>query len=205
MTNHQIALKGLNITIVYQSLSINDVNRQLVKELLGDKDKIITTEFPPDLLVFINPINTTVIQFGDRRVRITNQSGIYTDLSQYAVEIHLSNPKLEMVAFGLNYDFEIGLQEQESVPAIANIFGKSLANYLEKLESTELVTFLPRVLYLIDGARHDLILEPPMPNVVGAHLNVHFETNQLPGRDELAALQQSKFEYAFRILNNLLG
>ncbi|WP_322792907.1 hypothetical protein, partial [Bellilinea sp.] len=156
MTNHQIVPRGLNITIVYQSMSINDVNRQLIKELLGESDKIITTEFPPDLLVFVNPLNATIIQFGDRRVRITSQSNEYTDLSKYAVEIHRGSPKLEMVAFGLNYDFEIALQEQESVPAIANIFGESLANYLEKLETTELVTFLPRVLYLIDGARHDL-------------------------------------------------
>jgi hypothetical protein len=32
MSNHQIVLKGLNITIVYESLNINDVNWQLVRE-----------------------------------------------------------------------------------------------------------------------------------------------------------------------------
>lgn len=205
MINHQITLRGLNITIVYQSLNINDIDRQLVKELLGGSDKVITTEFPPDLLVFVNPVNATVIQFGDRRVRITSQSSEYTDLSKYAVEIHHGSPKLQLVAFGFNFDFEIALQEQDSIPVIANIFGQSLANYLAKLEAKKLVAFLPRILYLVDGVQHDLILEPPMTSVIGAHLNVHFNIDQLPGQDELADLQRQKFDYALRILRNLLG
>jgi|DewCreStandDraft_4_1066084.scaffolds.fasta_scaffold20630_5 hypothetical protein len=205
MTNHQILLKGLNITIVYQALNINNIDRQRIKSLLGNTSQVIITEIPPDLLVFIEPATTNMVQFGDRRIRITNQASQYTDLSRLATEINDAVPYKQIIAFGLNYDFQVKLVESEARIKIMDIFGESLKKYLEKLGSNEdPLVFLPRVIYRIDGVQHDLILEPPEPSIIGAHLNVHFESNQLPGLEELANLQRTKYDYCTEILNNLL-
>ncbi len=205
MTNHQILLKGLNITIVYQTLNIGNIDRRRIQGLLGNTNKVIITEIPPDLLVFIEPATTNMVQFGDRRIRITNQAPQYTDLSRLAIEINDAIPNTQIVAFGLNYDFQVNLVESEARIKIMNIFGESLKKYLEKLGSNEdPLVFLPRVIYRIDGVQHDLILEPAEPSIIGVHLNVHFESNQLPGLKELANLQRTKFDYSIGILSNLL-
>ena len=197
-----------NITLVYDSLDLQTVDRNSLRDLVGTQPMMIDT---PEMIVVSYPTNSVFIQIGDRRIRVTLQQPAgeigSAPIWDYAVESGTLVPatKSKLVAYGFNYDVAARLPGIDARVALTEIFVADLPR-LEEVLGGELASIMPRLVFQREQARCDLVLEPTDGNHIKVHLNTHFEWADiaLPSAQELRESFLREYERWKSTLRRLL-
>jgi len=203
------AVIGQNITLVYNALDLQIIDRNKIREVIPSIPPTVMDT--PEMIVAVYPPNPWVVQIGDRRIRI-NIGGELDNLGdipvwEYAIKacelVHLD--KSSIIAYGYNFDFVVRFQD--ATPADV-LISKFLSNRqaLEETLQGELVSFLPRLMFKNGNVQYDIILEPMNNLQMKIHGNAHFqyENIQLPLLEGLKTSYIAQYEHLRNIVTNLL-
>lgn len=204
------AILSRNITLVYDSINLRHFDTSILKNLFEDKSNpaIVDT---PEMIIAAFPELALVIQVGDRRIRITMQRET-RDIEDFSIwevasKTHLQVPpdKHSLVAYGFNFDVGLSVEGRDSKEFIVAAFLASETELAERLGG-EITSFIPRIVYIRDGKKYDLVLEPLEDSRIKAHLNMHLDHTdlQLPASNELQAMYISEFAYLQEALERIL-
>lgn len=194
-----------DITLVYDSLDLQTIDTGELKTLLDIKPVVMDT---PELIVTIFPSIQLVIQFGDRRIRITHQQEVKeigsVPLWEIAHKCCQLIPKPQLVAYGFNYDVGVVITEQNPQEVTRNLFISDPASVDDLLEA-RLVAFTPRLKFEKKEIVYDLLLEILDEKRIKAHLNTHFSEHELPTQEILKDAFYQEFEYFLSLLSKIFG
>lgn len=199
-----------NITFVFDSLNLRAFDTSVLKEAVEglSAPAIMDT---PEIIVAAYPEIALIVQVGDRRVRVTSQLET-SDLEDFpisdvALRITKGVPSKQssLLAYGFNYDVGHEFEDVGTRDAFVLSFMAGANNFAE-LSGGEIVSFTPRIVFVRDGRKYDLILEPIGDARLKAHMNVHLEHGgaQMPGRQELSQTYSSEFAYFSELLNGIV-
>jgi hypothetical protein len=198
-----------NITLVYDGLELSAIDTRQLKGLVESQPVVMDT---PEVIVIIFPAEHTVVQMDERRIRVTLQEHSEElggrPLWDMAVACHRlvdSGLHSSLTAYGFNYDAGFVLDEDSS----AKVMDLFLANrrLIEEVAEARLSAFLPRIRFEREAKRYDLALEPVEMERIKAHLNAHFQTDDLvlPGASLLEKSFRDEFTYFRRVVKELLS
>jgi len=194
-----------DITLVYDSLDLQTIDTGELKTLLDIKPVVMDT---PELIVTIFPPIQLVIQFGDRRIRITHQQKVKeiggVPLWEIAHKCCQLIPKSQLIAYGFNYDVGVVITEQDPQEVTRNLF-ISDPSLIDDLLEANLVAFTPRLKFEKNEIVYDLLLELLDEKRIKVHLNTHFSANELPTQDMLKQSFYEEFEYFLSLLSKIFG
>lgn len=204
------AVIGRNITLVYDALDLQAVDRNKVRELVpGVFPTIMDT---PEMIVAIYPPDPWFIQIGDRRIRITVPAQT-PSLGDYPLWdfAHTCNGlvpagKSSLIAYGFNFDLIIKFTDRTPQEILTSQF----VNDRDKLESIlggSLTSFAPRIVFKTGDIQYDIIFEFFSDIRLKVHANAHFEAKeiQLPVVAELKKLFLAEFEHLGKVVIDLLN
>lgn len=202
------AVIGRNITLVYDALDIQAIDRNKLRELMQNGQPTIMDT--PEMVVAVFPPEPWFVQIGDRRIRLTLpiEMPLLGDfpLWEYAVKAHALVPagKSSLIAYGFNYDVGVRFPDQ----IVSDVLNQKFVGNRERLEAEingELLIFAPRVIFKSSEIRYDLVFEPLDDHRIKVHLNAHFEAKgiQLPTQDDIKKSYMEQFEYLTAALTNL--
>ena len=168
-----LALIGQNITIVYKSIDLTDLDSRKIKQLLSDK--AVLTEFP-NMIVAFDPVGPLVVQVGDNRIRVTLQgeSQSLTNLWDVAYRNHLEVKHGDLIAYGFNFDLRVSTPNSDSNEILTKMFLSNQQDISDRLQG-KLLSITPRIKYIKDAVIYDLIIEYVDNNKFIAHMNFHYE------------------------------
>lgn len=171
MELHISTILEQNITIVYDSLDPNSIDNREVKKLLGDTPMVAEM---PDMTFVINPKGPTLIQMGDRRVRISHQgkSNDLVPLWEIATGVNELIEDSTLISYGFNYKIGITLDEGDAYQSSIDLFLNN-PNQIQDIVGGELNSFVPRFKFQRNQVAYDLILEPIEEQRIIGHLNAH--------------------------------
>lgn len=181
-----------NITIVFSNLDVQEIDSHQLKKLLS-KDALIT--MMPDTLVAIDPSGPLVVQFSDRRLRVTCQEA-GSDLDpiwKTAIDCYKLVQNAKITAYGFNYDVQVTISDSDAISHILQMFSVDPQNLSHRLNGT-IQSITPRIKFQRDQILYDLILEPVSPKQAKIHLNAHFDNENLQ-LDENILRQSYSAEY----------
>lgn len=199
-----------NITIVFDSLDLHDFSSSELKTLMG-KETRATVMDTPEMIVAIYPPAPTIIQVGDRRVRI-NMPQNTTELGQVPLwDLAIASasfvpPESNPIAYGFNYDIGATVDEVDVNDLLIQRFVRSPETLNRKLEGT-LTSIVPRFRFVRGEVRYDLVLEPVNAERLKIHLNVHFELSggDLPTGEGLHQAYETEYSRFVEMLPELLN
>lgn len=199
-----------NITLVYDSLDPQGIDSGELKGLMGIQTKPMVMD-TPEMIVAVYPPEPTVIQIGDRRIRITlpqhSEDIGKVPLWEIAVKCNQLVPesKSALLAYGFNYDVVVALAGGNAQEVTIDLFVSNREAIEDALEGG-LLSFIPRCQFQRGETRYDLVLEPLDAQRMKVHLNAHFEVKgmALPPGDQLQASFYQEFEYLVSMLPKLL-
>ena len=199
-----------NMTLVYDSLDLQAIDSGQLRGLVDDETKPMLMD-TPDMIVAVYPPQPTVIQIGDRRVRITlpqpSEDVSTVPLWEIAIKCNQLIPrsKSSLVAYGFNYDVLAALSGANAHQVTTDLFVANPEKIEEALDA-QLLFLVPRLKFQRGHTRYDLILEPPDQNHVKVHLNAHFEAagGPLPSVEQLQESFHEEFRYLVSLLPRLL-
>jgi hypothetical protein len=198
-----------NITLVYDSLDLQAIDSGELKGLMGVQTKPMVMD-TPEMIVAVYPPEPTVIQIGDRRIRITFQQH-NEDIGRVALwEIAgkcnqlASDPKATFIAYGFNYDVGLALASGNVHEVAIDLFASNPQIIEDALEG-HLLTFIPRFRFQRGQTRYDLVIEPIDQQRMQVHFNAHFEFGgiTLPPQDQLQASFYEEYRYLVSMLSRL--
>lgn len=193
------AVFGRNITIVYESLNLQDVDRNKLREIIPGATPTVMDM--PEVLVAVYPPEPWIIQFGDRRMRVnlaaeTDGLGDFP-LWEHAIQAQQIIPpdKAHLLAYGYNFDF--GVRFDGTTPQ-EKLISKFVLNrtVLEEELQGNLVSYLPRLVFSVGFVQYDIVFEPIDNSRMKVHGNAHIQYPdiQLPLYDELKTSYLTEFE-----------
>jgi hypothetical protein len=199
------SLQSVNITLVYKSLPLDDVDRNRLRDILGSEQSVVMDA--PEMIVFIAPRLNIVVQLGDRRIRITGQSGrrpSETPMCSIAVQLDQMASSDNLVAYGFNYD--VVFEGSETQPVSDFFRSRFITNEqrVAELLNGEILTSIPRLVFTRGEKKYDLILEPLDESHIKAHLNAHFQATSLPGEADLSESFEAELDTFLSIVRDLL-
>lgn len=193
------AVIGRNITIVYDALDLQTIDRNKLRNLAVDSQPTIMDT--PEMIVAVYPPNPWFVQVGDRRIRIslpieTPELGEFP-LWEYAIKVNelLTPEKSVLIAYGYNFDVSVRFDENTAQKVLNNKFIKDQAQIEAEL-CGKLISFMPRLVFQSEDIRYDIIFEPLDDQHMKVHLNSHFESKglNLPDSDGLKRSYMQQFE-----------
>lgn len=199
-----------NVTFVYDSLEPRYIDSGRLKKLLGP-NATPTIMDTPEMIVVVYPPKPTIVQIGDRRIRITvpeasDEIG-EPPIWEYAYKLSKLVPKSEvnMIAYGFNYDLEFEASQIGSQTAILNKFLRNPKDVADTLGG-ELDSFVPRFKFKKNTVQYDILVETISELRIKVHLNVHFDllNNPLPTRKTLRTEFFSEYEHLIATSQELL-
>lgn len=198
-----------NITLVYDSLPLQAIDRNKLRELVDSQVQPVVMD-TPEMIVLVYPPEPIVIRVGDRRIRITLQQqseGIgHVPLWEIAHKCDrlVSGSKSALVAYGFNYDVGVALADGNAHTVTKDLFVAD-PHKIESALAGHILSFTPRVTFERDQIRYDLVFEAVDEQHLKVHLNTHFEFNEiaLPSQDALQAAFREGFEYLISMLPRL--
>lgn len=211
MTLNNLTIINQNITLVYKSLTLQDIDTRKLKTLTRVPPTLIDN---PDLIVAIYPKGPLLIQFADNRIRITLQReiqkldpvGSWQGLHLWKIALECSKlvRKTEMTAFGFNYDLGANVSDNNPYETINKLFLKD-ASKVNDLLQTDSVLLSPRIKYKKGQQNYDLILEPLDETRITLHLNVHIKQSSLPKQKLFKESFQHEFQYLLNVMHKLFN
>ena len=204
------AVLSQNITLVYDSLDLQTVDRNRLRDIasIHTQPMIMDT---PEMIVAVYTTDSVFIQIGDRRIRVTVQQSaqqlggvpiwdIAAKSSQLAPEA-----KSRLIAYGFNYDVGGRMTEVDVMPTLTRIFVPSVQELEDTLQA-QLVSVMPRLLFQRGHTRYDLVIEPVDQRHIKAHFNTHFEwvALALPSPQDLRLSFLHEYEHWRLTLGRLL-
>ena len=124
---------GINVTLVYDALSLGSVDRDALRAALGSED--IVSMYSPELLVMFSPVQKTVLQLSDRRLRAIDQGDRTPDQTKLpfiAVQANKAVKSGQLKAYGFNYDLIIKWQSAQPVERFLRDYFVRDARHLEQ-------------------------------------------------------------------------
>jgi hypothetical protein len=202
-----------NITLVYDALELDNVDRNALRGLVETSVKPMIMD-TPEMIVAVFPQGPVIIQVGDRRLRVNYQRHDETlgaiPLWEIAAEGHRmlkSDSAPELIAYGFNYDIGYSFQDVEAASALVNLFlSESQVQLWETATSGEILSTTPKLKFRRDTTVYDLVLQPLQAERMKVHLNAHFETSgiTLPESETLGGSFREEYSYLQSILSELL-
>jgi hypothetical protein len=201
-----------NITLVYDSLDLQTIDRNELRKLF-DEGVSPTVMDSPGMLVIIAPSTQTIVQMGGNRILVTlpQQSQEIGQKPIWDVTVNcthlLSNTKSEIIAYGFNYNIEVETALEE-VPIDKSFVPLFLARptVFEKRLDGQLLSFVPRFVFLREQKKYDLKLKPVGERNLQVQLNVHYQVEEypFPSAERLQKAFFEEFEYLKSILPKIL-
>lgn len=197
---------GTNITVVFETLDLEQVSRDELRSSLAELGRPVLTEIPDQMIALVYPEANVACVIGNRRIRVDfrKEGELGEDkVSHIASQARLVLAGLSMVAYGFNFDSVVTVVGPTS--AEEHLKSVLVANSIEleaKLRGRLGATTI-ELGYLRDGKECTLRLQPISGRQIRAHLNVHFATSELPVPQELAQMVISEFDDLERILHEL--
>ena len=200
------SIPSQNITLLYDKLDLSPegIDRTRLRQIGGPKAAVMDTD---EMIVVIQPLSTTILQLGDRRIRVTIQKP-EKEVGKIpfwvtAHQLHeLVKERSKLEAYGFNYDIEVETAG-DGAAILQNLFVPDKA-LLESKITGKLLAISPRLKYERNNIRYDLNLEPGEGNNVKAHLNAHKETHELPPQNVLERDYKNVFAEFSETLTRLL-
>lgn len=200
------AVFGRNVTLVYDALDPNTVDRNQIRKLIPGASPTIMDM--PEMIVAVYPPNPLVIQIGDRRIRV-NLAAETTDLGDFPVWEYayqckdlLANSKSSLIAYGYNFDFAIFVPEKKVENILIENFVSDRATLEAKLQG-QLLSFIPRLVFKNGNVQYDIIFELFDDHHVKVHGNAHFQEPEIQLPD-LNDLRESYIKHYDRLHDTLL-
>jgi hypothetical protein len=204
------AVYGRNITMVYDALDIQTIDRNKLRMVIPEANPTVMDM--PDVIVAVFPPSPWLIQIGDRRVRV-NLAAESEDLGdfpvwEYAVKCHELIPvdKASMIAYGYNFDFRVRFVDVTARDALIGRFVLNRQELEETLDGT-LVSYLPRMIFRSGNWQYDIIFEPVNDAQLNVHGNAHFghQGIPLPPTEELKLSYIAQHETLRNVVVKLLN
>lgn len=196
---------GYNITLVYKTLDLKIIDSREIKKLLGDN--VLGTD-APDMLFFIHPIGPTIIQIGDRRIRITysGESDEFKALWDIARGSHDQVTDSNLLAYGFNYDLGVEITDGDVNKRVIEQYIPDLSG-IESILDGHLLSVSPVIKYQRGQTRYDLVLEPVDASRIKIHMNAHFGNDgiTLPNQEQLEISFIEEFNYLKSVLSRHFG
>lgn len=182
------SLPGINITLLYDTLPLERLDRNRLRGIF--EDPLLTVMDTPELVVMFAPTRSLVAQFGDRRVRLTDQSQRLveqTNLAELATQVNKAIQGSKLAAYGFNFESVLALGESQTPAFMLKARFLPDEEQIALLVGGQIELMAPRLVFWRGMTRYDLFFDPD-PKQLKAHVNVHFETGTLPSAK---ALQES--------------
>lgn len=203
------AVLGRNITLVYDVLNLQEVDRNKLKDLAVD-DRLTVMD-TPEIIVVASTTTPWVTQIGDRRIRITLSQetpklGDFPlwDIASKAKDI-ISSKNSTLIAYG--YNFDVGIKNSDRL-AKDVLITKLLVNKddLETQLKGKLISFAPRIVLATDDVQYDYIFEPIDKHRMKVHMNAHYQTSsiELPEASDLGTSFAEQYQYMTNTLIDFL-
>lgn len=203
MTFEVSLLPGINITLAYDALPLERINRDQLRKSLNDPQVVVMDT--PDLIVAIAPTRGLLVQVGDRRIRIIDQKQTAphkTELAALAAKLHASVAGSALLAYGFNYDLSLKAQGTQSPAQILKARFLPDEERLAALVQGPIEIMAPRLIFQRRQARYDLVFQPD-DDRLKAHVNVHYEGGTLPDGVRLQAALDSEAQDMIALLASL--
>jgi hypothetical protein len=204
------AVFGRNITIVYDALDLQTIDRNKLRGVIPDITPTVMDM--PEMVVAVYPPSPWLIQIGDRRIRINVAAEIEGlgefPLWEYAIKCNELIPadKASLISYGYNFDFGLSFQEITPRDALISKFVLNRAALEDSLQGT-LTSYLPRMIFKTGDIQYDLVFELMNDAQMKIHGNAHFQYDgiQLPSLDGLKASYIAQYEHLRNIIQKLLN
>lgn len=188
----ELELLQANVTIVYETLSINDIVLDPLRAIWPDEPPQMLTEVH-DLLVVVYPARALTIQAGEKRLRILCLQGRAFNPEDLAHATYVAAKAVKqerVIAFGLNYLTEIKLALREGQTSTGYLISRYLRDIatLAKRGGGRLVGTGLLFAFQREKGRFQIHLSPTGPTTVRADTNLHFDMKDIPPAAELATL-----------------
>ena len=109
------SLPGINITLLYDTLPLERLDRNRLRGVF--KDPLLSVMDTPELVVIFAPTRSLVAQFGDKRVRLTDQSQPLieqTNLAELATQVDKAIQGSKLAAYGYNFESALALNDGQT-------------------------------------------------------------------------------------------
>ena len=205
---------GQNITIVFDALDLSIINRESLRGFIETPNRPTIMD-SPEVLVAVFPLDAGVVilQFGDRRLRITAPNAV-DEIGTYPLWTYASSSstlipegKFTPIAYGFNYDVKAVLEDRDPRACLNSVFFRDINLVVSAVGDGQAMSIVPRLRYERDGLRHDLLLEPAENQLVKVHLNIHrqLDGEALPAESSLEYDYRRRFEYLDGVLKGLFA
>lgn len=194
-----------DITLSFSDLAPSKIDISKLKTLFDIQPAIIQAQ---DASIVIYPPLQLIIQLGQNRIRITHQQ--LSDridvipLWDIASTCRKLASKQTLSAYGLNYNVVIPADSEAMRSVIKHRFVAE-PKVMDELLDGEMLFFAPRIKFKRDAALYDFILEEETAGAIRSHLNVHFETKQLPSKAVLKKQFINEYEEFRQLLNRMFS
>lgn len=204
------AVFGRNVTMVYDALDLQTIDRNKLRGIIPDTTPTIMDM--PELIVAVYPPSPWLIQIGDRRIRI-NVAADINDLGdfplwEYAIKSNelIPSDKASIIAYGYNFDFGVRFQDVTPQSLLISKFVPNRPALEDALQGT-LVSYLPRIVFKTGDLQYDIIFEPMNDVQMKAHGNAHFQYSgiQLPSIEDLKSSYITQYAYLRTVVEKLLN
>lgn len=206
-TVHQMRVTNQNITLVYKSIDLGRVDRNRLRQIIGDKVTLMDT---PDVIIAISP--PALIQIDQKRVQISAQlPDSKTPPDEYPIWklAHDSQQLIEngnLIAYGFNYQI-ILKQEDVAIDELLLSYFLPDRNRIESIlgDDAPINLISPKIAFMRNDLKYGLQLETneERRDLLG-HMNVHFVAQQLPDVERLEVDYSENLQYFQSILNKLV-
>ncbi|MBU4224945.1 MAG: hypothetical protein KKC71_03905 [Chloroflexi bacterium] len=204
------AVFGRNITLVYNALDLQTIDRNKLRGIIPDIAPTVMDT--PEMVVAVYPPSPWLIQIGDRRIRINVAAEIEGlgdfPLWEYAIKCNELIPADKASIFAYGYNFDFGVRFQDSAPQ--NVLISKFVLNRPALEDTlqgTLVSYLPRMVFRTGDLQYDIVFEPMNDVQMKIHGNAHFQYAgiQLPSLEGLKSSYIAQYEHLRNVIMKLLN
>jgi len=200
-----------NITLAYEAMDLPNIDTRKLKGVLGTERQPTVME-TPDTIVVVFPPEPTVIQLGQKRIRITvpESGGKVGDVPLWEIAVKcgelVSGSEHKLIAYGFNYEL-MALSETSSAHAATMRLFLPNSGAVEAILGGYLSSFTPRLKFQRGQTQYDLILEPLDEQQLKVFMNAHFEYPgvRLPTQDQLHEDFCKGYDYLVSVLPKLLA
>ena len=204
------AVFGRNITIVYDALDLQAIDRNKLRGVIPDITPTVMDM--PEMVVAVYPPSPWLIQIGDRRIRINVAAEIEGlgdfSLWEYAIKCNelISADKASLISYGYNFDFGVRFQQGTPRDALISRFVLNRAALEDTLQGT-LTSYLPRMIFKTGDVQYDLVFELMNDAQMKVHGNAHFQYDgiQLPSLEGLKTSYMAQYEHLRNVIEKLLN
>lgn len=201
------AIISQNITLVYDSLDLRHIDTSVLKTLRGESDTAMVMD-TPEMIVAVYTAENTIVQVGDRRIRITLQrpSEEIGEVPLWEMAAVCSGivEDNHLTAYGFNYDIKYEVPDSNAHQKMTELFLHNPESVAERLSCDLVSSFTPRFRFERDEIIYDLIIQPLDSDHIKVHLNAHFQGDEISMPDTLETDFREEYNKIVSALPDLL-